>query len=342
MKNYLKAATGLAFGALLALAPALGQTAQAQTTLTLNHYMGFGHPFIQGLLIPWGEEVSRVTEGRVTLDIPNGPITNRNEQWNSITGGVADISIHFDGARAQQLQLMQAVALPFNSGATAAQSSIALWRTYNEFFAAAGEFDEVKLLSVWTVVANYAWSKEPITDISQFDGLKILTSGGLPSRVLTTMGATPVVAGGPKFFELVSGGAVDAVALSPDGLSRFKLAQFMTNGLAVPGSLYNQNWSLIMNKDTWNSISAADQTAITAISGEDFAAKAAGQFDRSFSRALVSLVEEDGIEISAPSPELLAALQERLASFEAAYIEAANAKGIDGAAALAFYRSQLN
>jgi TRAP-type C4-dicarboxylate transport system substrate-binding protein len=196
LKHLMKPAFGLAVGALMAFAPAMSQTASAQTTLTLNHYMGFGHPFIQGLLIPWGEQVAEATEGRVVLDIPNGPITNRNEQWNSITGGVADVSIHFDGARAEQLQLMQMVALPFNSAPTAVESSIALWRTYNEFFADAGEFDDVKLLSVWTVVANYAWSKEPITEVSQLDGLKILTSGGLPSRVLTTLGTTPVVAGG--------------------------------------------------------------------------------------------------------------------------------------------------
>ncbi len=340
MNTIFRPVLGLVLGAAAVFAPAMSQPVQAQTTLTLNHYMGFGHPFIQGLLIPWGEEIARLTEGRVTLDIPNGPITNRNEQWNSITGGVADLSIHFDGARAQQLQLMQMVALPFNSAPTAAQSSVALWRTYNEFFADAGEFDDVELLSVWTVVANYAWSKEAITDIAQFDGLKILTSGGLPSDVLTTVGATPVVAGGPQFFELVSGGAVDAVALSPDGLARFKLGQFMTHGLAVPGSLYNQNWSLIVNKDSWNGISEADRAAIMSVSGEVLATQAGEQFDTDFAAGLETLASE-GMDIAAPSPALLAALQDRLSSFEADYIAAATAKGIDAEAALAFYRDQI-
>jgi TRAP-type C4-dicarboxylate transport system substrate-binding protein len=96
-----------------------------------------------------------------------------------------------------------------------------------------------------------------------------------------------------------------------------------------------------MNKDVWDSISAADQEAITALSGEAFATKAGQQFDTAFTNALDSLAA-DGLEISAPSPALLASLQERLASFEADYVTAATAKGIDAEAALAFYRNQFS
>lgn len=55
----------------------------------------------------------------------------------------------------------------------------------------------------------------------------------------------------------------------------------------------------------------------------------------------IGKLEEAGTEFLNVSDDVLAELQERLAFIEDDWVEAANERGIDGAAALAFYRSEI-
>lgn len=319
---------------------AISNDANAESTLILNHYMSAKHFMVQRVVKPWGEEIAKQTNGRVKIDIPVAPLSPPPQQWSSITKGVADISIHSDPFRRKQLRLMQVVSLPFNS-TTSAKSSTALWKTYDKFFKPAGEYKAVKLLSVWAPRANMPFNnKRPITKIEDFKGLKMLTGAGVAVDVLNALGVSPVTAPGPKVFELVSKGVVDGVTMAADGVARFKVAKFLKYGTVVPGSMYNWSWSLIMNKGKWDGISKVDQQTIMAISGEKLGQVAGGIFDKSFLRALDGM-RKSGNEIINASPELMSSLRQKLAPISASWVADANKKGVDGKAALAFYKQQL-
>ena len=107
----------------------------------------------------------------------------------------------------------------------------------------------------------------------------------------------------------------------------------------MPGSFYNQSWSLIMNQQKWNALSAADKAAIDGVSGEPVGATAGGIFDSLAGKAWAGLIK-GGMKRTDASPAFVAALKARLAPIEADYIKGAAKKGVDGKAALAYFHQQ--
>ena len=89
----------------------------------------------------------------------------------------------------------------------------------------------------------------------------------------------------------------------------------------------------------WNQISPADQEAIRAVSGEAMARNAAGA-DPLNAEARDRFVAGGGQVVQA-SPEFLAQLDAAWAPVYQHWIDSANAAGIDGTAALAFYRETM-
>jgi len=109
--------------------------------------------------------------------------------------------------------------------------------------------------------------------------------------------------------------------------------------MKVPGGLYNTTWFLMMNEDKWNGISPEDRAAIEAISGEAFAGLAGEAWNKADAKAIGKL-NDAGIEIHEAAPEILAAVIEKAAGYEALWIEAVGQDGYDGTAALRELRKQ--
>ena len=71
--------------------------AQAATELSLNHYMFVKHFFVQQVVKPWGDQVTKASQGRVKLKIPVAPLSPTPRQWSSVETGVAGMAISHDG-----------------------------------------------------------------------------------------------------------------------------------------------------------------------------------------------------------------------------------------------------
>jgi TRAP-type C4-dicarboxylate transport system substrate-binding protein len=328
----------------LAIAAVLGGAvvasgARADTTLQLNHYMFVKHFFVQKVVKPWGEKVARLTQGRVKVAIPVAKLSPTPRQWSSVVTGVADLAISHDGFQRKRLQLMQVAYLPLTTF-SAEKSAVALWRTYEKFFLPANEYKGVKLIGVWQHGGSYVFNaKNPIDDIGDFKGLKIRATAGMGVATFKALGASVVTSAGPQIFELVSKGIVDALAFPADGIKRFKVDKYLKHVTYVPGSFYNQSWSLIMNQQKWNALSAADKAAIDGVSGEQVGATAGHIFDSLAGKAWSGLIK-GGMKRTDASPAFVAALKARLAPIEADYIKGAAKKGVDGKAALAYFHQQ--
>jgi hypothetical protein len=99
------------------------------------------------------------------------------------------------------------------------------------------------------------------------------------------------------------------------------------------------SFSLIMNRKTFGSLTEADRVAIIRASGDKIAASARSvdndnqaRFDES--QATIKWIEAD--------PNFQAALRSRLAFVREAWIKRAATRGVDGMAAIAYFKSQLN
>ena len=139
--------------------------------------------------------------------------------------------------------------------------------------------------------------------------------------------------------ELVAGGTVDSVAGMDDYDARaFKILGYMKSETVIPGGLSMPSFSLIINRQKWESIAPADRAAIEAISGLAFAQRmqamnAANEDARRYSTKL-------GVKVMQPSPALMSDLRSYAKPLYANWLAQARAHGIDGAAALKYFESQ--
>lgn len=330
----------LAGGLVLVGGASLSTKAEAATEITLNHYMFVKHFFVQKVVKAWGDKATKLTDGRVKLIIPKDRLTPTPKQWSSVTQGVAGMAISHDGFQRKRLELMKVAYLPLST-VSAEKSARALWRTYEKFFKSANEYKGVKLIGVWGHGGAYLFnSKRPVNSIAEIKGLKLRVTAGTGVDAFKLLGVSTVTSAGPQVFELVSKKVVDGVLFPADGIPRFKIAKFLPYVTEVPGHFYNQSWSLIMNQKKWDGLSKADQTALDGISGEPVGVTAGKIFDVGAKRALTKMVA-DGMKKTTASAAFVADLRKTFAPLEQNYIDAAAKKGVDGKAALAFFRAEL-
>ncbi len=313
--------------------------ALANTNIVLNEFVPPLDPTNTKIINPWTRAVTKATQGRVTFTILPTSVAAPDQLWPSVQNGIVDCAYLFNGVIPNQLPLEQLAALPFIPG-TAQARSLAIWRTYQKFFAAKGEYRAVKLLSVFSQPTGKLYSmKKPITKPADLVGVRLWALPGVPQKLFQGTGAGVVSRPAVQMAELVTGSTVDAVAgLSAFSLARFKVMPYMKFETDFAGGLTGPTFSLIINKSKWQSIPAADRKIIESLSGEaiDRRCNTLDQVDNSSENKALA----QGIKVMKPTAELVALLKRQAAPLYADWIAKAKSLGVDGKAALAYFIAQ--
>lgn len=339
MKKFNKTAFALSVAVSVVGGQAVAQAECGNVDLLFNKFVPDSHAFYAGGMLPWSEDVARVTEGRVTVSFPSATLAPPPQQWSMVTDGIADVAIQVNPMESTRLHLPNIGGLPF-VGNLAEARGVALWRTHEEFFADANEYEGVHLVGQFTNAGAGLIAGRPVNSIDELEGMKFWTVGGPPAAILEAIGAVPVPAPGPEMFNMFSKGVVDGIATNWGAMKVWNAYRYTEAYVDIPGGLYAMDFSFIMNEDKWDSICAADQEAINAVSGEQIA-RNVGKFIDEYDLETIAEVEEQGIEVIAPDDSFMAALEERAGYASGQWVEKANARGVDGEAALAFYLEQI-
>ena len=322
----------------LALAAAAPASAQ-QTKVLFNSFIARGHFFNQEIVLPWLEEVSKATQGRVVFEVPPTSLAAPQAQYEGVVKGV------FDAAYVNNSWIQHAVKLPIVAQlpytvVSAEANSIALARTYDKYFAKVNEYKDVQVFGFYVGVGgDIVSAKNPIQAAADLKGIKTYSLPGPTVEILTAAGAAVVAAPAVRAYELISGGTVDAFAgISSFDFEQFKSMQYGKHVVRVPGGTTAPVFSFIMNKMKWESISPADRDTILRMAREPLA-KRVGYIDRSVRESDARLASA-GVKVAAPSPAFMAELQRLGQPVIDAWIKEANALGVDGKAALEYYKSE--
>jgi TRAP-type C4-dicarboxylate transport system substrate-binding protein len=108
----------------------------------------------------------------------------------------------------------------------------------------------------------------------------------------------------------------------------------------IPGGFNSNNFSLLLNEDKWNGLTDAEREAIASISGETIAINAGKRIDFLDSKAKEAATEK-GIQFHTASPEFVAQMNEKLQFVTDDWVKEAEAKGVDGKAAIDFFKTQF-
>ncbi|GAA4217529.1 TRAP-type C4-dicarboxylate transport system substrate-binding protein [Sagittula marina] len=254
--------------------------AQTQTTLTVANWLPPAHPLVSEVIVPMTEQITEATGGTVQTTILPAPLGPPAAHFDFAVNGVADITFGVQGYNPGRFTTTNLAELPFLSDSAEA-TSVAYWRVFEDQLIDAGEYDQVKVLGVFTHGPGEIFMKE--ADASSADvlkGAKLRVGGGIVHEVATTLGAVPVEGPSSKAYELLSQGVADGILFPYESVNFFKLIPQLDIGISVPGGLYNTSFYVVMNKAKWDSLSAEQQEQIDSVTGEALARMAGKMWDR--------------------------------------------------------------
>lgn len=332
---------GAALAAGLAIALQAGQAAAQTTTFIFNSFVQPKHPLNTLVLLPWAQDVERATQGRVKITIPPTTAAPPPQVMDATQKGIVDGGYVFNGFVANQIRLVQLAHLPWGNGPTEAMS-VALWRTHQQFFAKAGEYKNVELVGLFLLPQGEIYSmKGPLTSVKDFAGIKVWALPGTAARVMEALKAGVVATPAVRSHETISAGTVDAFAGTSLSDNRaFNTLQYAKSITQIPGGLNSPSFSMFFNRTKWASLKPEDREAILKLTGEHFARRFAA-IDKNEREVIAEATDKMKIPLIKASAEFVADLRKVTQFLEDEWLAEAAKLGVDGPAALKFYRDTV-
>lgn len=315
-------------------------TASAQTVLTMSSWVGPNHPLTRDVLGGWAAAVEKATNGRVKMQmLAKHPVAPQGT-FDGVRDGVMDVSYVTASYTPARHPLPLLAELP-GSGGTAEINSVAFSRIHWKHLHKAGEYKGVKLLGVFTHGPGQMFLvKKPVNSVADIAGMKIRSGGGISEASAKALGASPLVKPAPESYEILASGVADGTFFPSESIKSFNLDKVVKHATIFPGGFYSSAFGFFMNEEKWNKLAKQDQDAIMSVSGEALARLAGKAWDAADKGGMDAL-KAAGVNIQQASPAFIAEVRSRTEPLANNWIQAANAKGLDGAKVLAEFREEL-
>jgi len=272
--------------------------------LKLAHFMPTVHTLHQEVFLPLAQDLSDATGGALTLKIyPSGALGKGPvQQYKRAVTGVADITFIIQSYSSAVFPRSLIATQP---GVTlsAEQGTRRLWDVYDPYLKE--EYAAVKVLGIWVMSPTVLMTRNrPVQAITDMPGMKVRISSPVESQLIQSWGAVPVAMPITESYNALNAGVVDAVLIQPSALYQpwnlAEPAQFVTVNPPSPTSIVG----LIMNKASWEALSAEEKAALDRLTGRAFSIKASILWSRKDVDALAKARGDKGITvIDLPAPE---------------------------------------
>lgn len=330
---------------LLRAAAALGLMTSAlplmaqEVVLRYSNWVPATHPIITEVIEPLSRDLQAATEGRVSIEVMPalGPPPGH---FDLVANGVADMAFSVHGYTPGRFTLTELGELPFTHN-HAVVNSLAYWNTYQRYFMDANEHEGVRLLGLWTNGPYQMTMRGDLfTSMDAVKGKRIRVPGQLVERVTTTLGMVPISSSVTDAYEQVSRGVINGMFQQLETVWNFNLSEYLTHISTVPGGFAHSSQYVVISEPAYQRLSEADRVALDELTGEPLVRRFAEMWQAQEEDAVGKLEEAGAVFYDVPE-NVLSELRDSLAFIETDWVEAANAKGIDGAEALAFYRAEI-
>jgi len=312
----------------------------AQTVLRFAQLVPPTHPYHTGILVPWVAEVERVTQGRVKIEITTAPMGPMGRNFDLAEQGIADITAGNHALTPGRFEVTQIIQTYVGTDSPEAVP-VAFWRTYKKYLEKANEHGNTHVLALHNSGSLHVFtSDKEIKSAADLKGLKLLAPGSIASKMATNLGAVPLIRPPPEYYDTVAKGIVDGVIGTNSSIGGFRVEPLVKYTVQVPGGLHFSSFFVVVNKNKWDALPKADRDAIDAVSGEAYAKLAGKVLAKQQDDILAARKAEGRAKTSVADPQMVDALRKALGFFDVEWIAAAKAKGIDGEAALKYFRDE--
>lgn len=276
---------GLALGS---LSPVTAQAAAVK--LTYSNFFPPGH--IQSKLAEaWCKEVEKRTNGEVVVEyFPGQTLTKARQVYDGVVEGISDIGFSVLAYTRGRFPVMAAVDLPlgYTSGKVATKVINAV---YQKFMPEELMDTQVMYLHAHGPGLIHTKSK-PVYKIEDMKGLKF-RGHGTSALVVEALGGTPVPKPMPETYQMLQKGVVDGAVYPFEANKGWKLGEVTRYATADFTAAYTTSFFVVMNKNKWNSLSAANRKIIEQINME-WIDKHGEAWDTSDAQGIVFFLSQGG------------------------------------------------
>lgn len=254
--------------AALSLCLAAGADAADSITLRFAHQNPENGKTSVNLVIPWLKQIEKATGGKVKIQPFFGEtLAKGKDSWNATKAGITDIAWAFHGYWPGMTPVTDVISLPAMSFTTGEKGSEVLWKLYEKFPEIQNEFKDVKVLLLYTSPPyNLITTNRPVHTMADLKGLKLRMTGGPPTEMVSRLGGVPMLISMPDSYLSLQKGVIDGMGAPWEAIEIFRFYEVAKYYTEVPfPAVY---FSIIMNKNKWNSLPEDVQKAIMSVSGE--------------------------------------------------------------------------
>jgi TRAP-type transport system periplasmic protein len=264
-RQFVQATAGSALAA-----PALVGFAQQAVTLKFHSFVSPLSNVWITMLKPWMEKVERESNGRIKFEgYPAMQLGGTPAQlYDQARDGIADITWTATGYTAGRFPRSEVFELPFLMNNTEATS-----KAYFEFIStmAPDEFKDVHTLALQVHTPGVLhMANKLVKSPADLRGTKVRGPTRQITKLLTSLGATPVGMPLPQVPDALSKGTIDGAVIPWEiapSVKVHELTKFHTEFPATGPSLYTATFIMPMNKAKYESLSPELKCVIDANSG---------------------------------------------------------------------------
>lgn len=276
-----------------------GASAPAET-FTFSYSIFFPPTHIQSQTAEaWAKEVEKRSDGRVKINIfAGGSLTPAPQCYEGVVNGISDIGMSCFAYTRGRFPLLEGLDLPlgYPDGMTATRVATAMVQKYQP-----KELADTHVLYVHAHGPGILASKKPVNTLEELAGLKVRATG-LSSKIVESLGGTPVGMSQGETYEALQKGVVEATFCPIETLKGWKQGEVIESVTDTSVIGYTTAMFAVMNLDAWNKLPADLQDVFNAVSSEwvdrhgaawDQADKEGREFIAELGHAVIELSAEE-------------------------------------------------
>ena len=331
MPNLSIRATALACGVAAGAMLAAGVTAAQEVTLRVHHFLPPGAPVPANFITPWAETIEAESDGRIAVEVHaamglGGTPPTLIDQVND---GVVDVVWTLAGYTPGRFPRAEVFDLPFIA-ARAEPTSRAAWRFYEQHLTE--ELGDIHPIALHVHgPGNFHMRAPAVQTLADLDGRTVRGPTRMITRLLETLGATPVGMPVPQVPEALSRNVIEGTVIPWEVSLSLRVPELVDTHTEFGGdrSFYTTFFMFAMNRDSYNDLPDDLKAVIDANSGYETSGWVGRVMDEGDAPARAVAVERDNTIVAVEGEELerwQAAAQTVIAEWIAEMGE----RGIDG------------
>ena len=277
----------------------------------------------------WAKAVSAASDGALNITIyPGGALASQDTVVEAMETGACDIAMVYTTSYDSIFGLTNGVGLPMLGISSAQDATKVLWDLYDTVPEMAAEYNDYVLVHLYSNGPAYMmFGSKAVDSYDAIQGLKIRTSGGAMTDFLTECGAVPMSISASEVYESLEKSLIDGNIGTGSQVKSWNLGEVDHYFMDMP--LYCGVWLTLMNKDTFESLPAQVQEAITAYSGEDYSLTLAEYLQNESSDAYAAAEADNGSQWVAVADSERQKFYDAAMNYNHEWIAAHSADGFD-------------